>query len=295
MTRRLLTVLRQQPIALLALFVALGGTSFAAVTAKGSDSNVIIGCVGDRSGQLRVVDSARRCGSLETAISFNREGEQGKTGARGKTGDDGSNGRAGAAGKDGAAGATGLTGAAGPTGADGAIGHTGATGASGAAGLNGATGPQGPIGLTGSPGADASDTPSELLTAVKTVDGTDSGLDADTLDGVHASALLTTSGFGALFGTGDQTDMRNTGSGAGSAICMMGTVTLTAADFPPPNTMFAAGQTLQISQYSALFSVLQTRYGGNGTTNFMLPDLRKQAPGKTNYALCIAGEFPTRS
>ena len=110
MTRRLLAVLRHQPIALLALFVALGGTSFAAVSAKGPDSDVIVGCVGDRSGQLRVVDSARRCGSLETAISFNREGEQGKTGARGKAGDDGEDGRKGAAGKDGSAGAAGLSG-----------------------------------------------------------------------------------------------------------------------------------------------------------------------------------------
>jgi microcystin-dependent protein len=75
----------------------------------------------------------------------------------------------------------------------------------------------------------------------------------------------------------------------------MGTIALTAADFPPPNTMFAAGQTLPISQYSALFSLLQTTYGGNGTTNFKVPDLRQQAPGKTNYTMCIAGDYPTRT
>jgi microcystin-dependent protein len=34
------------------------------------------------------------------------------------------------------------------------------------------------------------------------------------------------------------------------------------------------GQTLQISQYSALFALLGTTYGGNGTTTFNLPDLQ---------------------
>ncbi|MDV9033636.1 tail fiber protein [Pseudomonas sp. RAC1] len=36
----------------------------------------------------------------------------------------------------------------------------------------------------------------------------------------------------------------------------------------------AAGQTLNISQYNALFALIGTTYGGDGRTNFMLPDLR---------------------
>jgi hypothetical protein len=278
MTRRLFALLRQQPIALLALFVAMGGTSFAAVNAKDSESNVIIGCVGDRSGQLRVVDSAVRCGSRETAISFNREGEQGKagkTGARGKAGDEGADGRAGASGAAGADGATG------PAGADGL---DGATGRAGADGADGATGPAGPA---------ASDSPSDLLTALRTVDGPTSGLDADTLDGVQASALLTNSGFGALFGIGSQATTIS-GAPGGDSVCVIGAIALTAANFPPPNTMFAAGQTLPIAQYSALYSLLGTTYGGNGTTNFQVPDLRAQAPGKTNYTMCMNGDYPSR-
>ena len=43
-------------------------------------------------------------------------------------------------------------------------------------------------------GATADQTAAEILTAIKTVDGAGSGLDADTLDGQHASAFLTTSG-----------------------------------------------------------------------------------------------------
>lgn len=38
------------------------------------------------------------------------------------------------------------------------------------------------------------------------------------------------------------------------------------------------GQLLPISQNQALFSLLGTMYGGNGSTNFALPDLRGRAP-----------------
>lgn len=54
--------------------------------------------------------------------------------------------------------------------------------------------------------ATADMTASEILTAVKTVDGSGSGLDADTLDGQHASAFTTTAGAG-LSKTGSQFDV----------------------------------------------------------------------------------------
>lgn len=38
------------------------------------------------------------------------------------------------------------------------------------------------------------------------------------------------------------------------------------------------GQLLPINQNQALFSLLGTTYGGNGTTNFALPDLRGRVP-----------------
>ncbi len=38
------------------------------------------------------------------------------------------------------------------------------------------------------------------------------------------------------------------------------------------------GQILPIAQFSALFSLLGMNYGGNGTTNFALPDLRGNVP-----------------
>jgi microcystin-dependent protein len=38
------------------------------------------------------------------------------------------------------------------------------------------------------------------------------------------------------------------------------------------------GKILSMSQFSALFSLIGTQYGGNGTTTFALPDLRGRVP-----------------
>lgn len=61
-------------------------------------------------------------------------------------------------------------------------------------------------------------------------------------------------------------------------------------NFPPRNWAQCAGQLLSIAQNTALFSLLGTTYGGNGTTTFALPDLRGrmpigvgQGPGLSNY------------
>jgi microcystin-dependent protein len=57
----------------------------------------------------------------------------------------------------------------------------------------------------------------------------------------------------------------------------IGIVKLFAGNFAPRGWAFCWGQLLPISQYSALFSILGTYYGGNGTTSFALPDLRGRA------------------
>lgn len=51
-----------------------------------------------------------------------------------------------------------------------------------------------------------------------------------------------------------------------------------AGNFAPLNWAFCQGQTLQIGQHQALFSIVGTTYGGNGTTSFNLPDLRGRVP-----------------
>lgn len=64
-------------------------------------------------------------------------------------------------------------------------------------------------------------------------------------------------------------------------------------NFPPKGWAFCNGQLLPINQNQALFALLGTTYGGNGTTNFALPDLRGRVPVHTGSGFSLgqrAGE-----
>ncbi|MGD0959430.1 MAG: tail fiber protein [Methylomonas sp.] len=54
----------------------------------------------------------------------------------------------------------------------------------------------------------------------------------------------------------------------------LGEIRIFAGNFAPTGWFLCQGQLLPINQYAALFSLLGTTYGGNGTNNFALPDLR---------------------
>ncbi|WP_349369672.1 tail fiber protein [Salinarimonas sp.] len=58
----------------------------------------------------------------------------------------------------------------------------------------------------------------------------------------------------------------------------MGTVLIWAPNFAPRSFAYCAGQLISISQFTALFSLLGTNYGGDGRTSFGLPDLRSRVP-----------------
>jgi len=80
----------------------------------------------------------------------------------------------------------------------------------------------------------------------------------------------------------------------------LGEIRIFAGNFPPRNWAFCNGQILPISQNTALFSLLGTTYGGNGTSNFALPNLQGcvpinfgQGPGLTDRALGEVGGSPT--
>ena len=49
-------------------------------------------------------------------------------------------------------------------------------------------------------------------------------------------------------------------------------------NFPPKGWAFCDGQLMPISQNTALFSLLGTFYGGDGKSNFALPDLQGSVP-----------------
>lgn len=71
-------------------------------------------------------------------------------------------------------------------------------------------------------------------------------------------------------------------------------------NFAPRGFAFCNGALLSISQNSALFSLLGTQYGGNGTTTFALPNLngraaigQGQSSGTSNYVIGQSGGSET--
>lgn len=83
---------RQNAIALVALFVALGGGAIAATGGGGflSRTGTINGCVASKGGVLKVVKPGKRCPRHTVAVRFNAVGRPGAIGATGKTGATGS-------------------------------------------------------------------------------------------------------------------------------------------------------------------------------------------------------------
>lgn len=55
-------------------------------------------------------------------------------------------------------------------------------------------------------------------------------------------------------------------------------IRLVSFNFAPKGWAFCDGQLLPINQNQALFSLIGTFYGGNGTTNFALPNLQGRVP-----------------
>ena len=58
----------------------------------------------------------------------------------------------------------------------------------------------------------------------------------------------------------------------------LGEVRLFGFNYCPSGWLMAAGQTMNINQNTALFSLLGTYYGGNGVQTFALPNLQGRAP-----------------
>ncbi|MBB5737669.1 microcystin-dependent protein [Xanthomonas arboricola] len=58
----------------------------------------------------------------------------------------------------------------------------------------------------------------------------------------------------------------------------VGQIMLTGFVFAPRYFAQCNGQLLPVNQNQALFSLLGTRFGGNGSTNFALPDMRGRTP-----------------
>jgi microcystin-dependent protein len=58
----------------------------------------------------------------------------------------------------------------------------------------------------------------------------------------------------------------------------LGEIRMFGFNFAPRGWATCSGQTMPINQNTALFSLIGTYYGGNGTTTFNPPDLRSRVP-----------------
>ncbi|MFZ0394215.1 MAG: tail fiber protein [Terracidiphilus sp.] len=154
-----------------------------------------------------------------------------------------------------------VQGPAGPQGVPGVPGSAGPAGPAGAAGAAGPAGPQGPTGSTG-PAGPAGTIPTSLT---------------------NLNTLFTEpwTGLGAAAYQGDNT-------------CIIGDTILSVNGYGGGDYLPADGRLLTISQYTAVFSLLGADFGGNGTTDFALPDLRKLAPPGLYWSICVYGIYPSR-
>jgi microcystin-dependent protein len=80
----------------------------------------------------------------------------------------------------------------------------------------------------------------------------------------------------------------------------IGEIRLFPYNFAPSGWAFCQGQIIPINQNTALFSLLGTNYGGNGTSTFALPDLRGrsvvgqgQGPGLSSFVVGQQGGTET--
>jgi hypothetical protein len=255
-------LLHSRVAAVVAGALVLVGLGYGAAVATSAGQPSAVGvCVTTKN---VVVSASRRstCPSGSHKISVGVKGPRGEVGA---TGPAGPSGAAGATGDPGATGAAGPAGPAGPTGS------TGPAGATGETGTTGATGPVGPVGPTGETGA--------------------KGEKGDTGPEGPQGVPGTTGIFGPAENTPYGTDPGGTSGGTVPG-CVIGEIKLTAASFA--YGVPARGQVLSIAQNTALFALLGTSFGGNGETNFALPDLRNAAPAGLIYGICTEGIFPAR-
>jgi hypothetical protein len=75
------------------------------------------------------------------------------------------------------------------------------------------------------------------------------------------------------------------------------TIMLWPCDWAPRGWVFCSGQTLNIQSYSALFSLLGTKFGGDGITNFKLPEMQNiktESGAEVRRIICLEGIYPSR-
>lgn len=292
------------PSSLLLPVVLAAGILSLPTQAIAQSSVVIANCVLLNGDTTRFVYAGATCKPTEQYVSWNQQGVAGAAGAQGLPGLGGPIGLTGAAGLTGSAGATGATGAQGLPGSIGQPGIPGTAGAAGAIGLTGTqgiAGAAGPQGATGSPGtAGPTGTAGQPGTAgiqgAAGASGPAGPVGSTGLTGPAGSAATIPANLTVLSGMLSSSGYTNSGFGdAGGNSCTIGDIILSVNSYSlGGNAAAADGTILQISQYAALFSLLGTRFGGNGTSTFALPNLKAATPSGLQYSICVLGYYPSR-
>jgi len=213
-------------------------------------------CYNKVNGIARVVGSGGVCLGFEQSVSWNVQGPAGIAGPQGPAGMPG---MAGVPGMPGMPGMQGPMGLQGPMGMPGMAGMPGMVGPAGVAGPSGPTGPAGVAGPQGVAGTIPAN-----LTSVSGGLSTNGGV-------AYAGAEKMSEGACGSLSLGDVILSVN-GYGAGA--------------------LPADGRLLSIASNVAVFSLMGTNFGGDGITNFALPDLRAFAPQGLQYSICVVGIYP---
>jgi microcystin-dependent protein len=75
----------------------------------------------------------------------------------------------------------------------------------------------------------------------------------------------------------------------------LGQIQLLPYNFAPSGWAFCEGQLLSIAQNTALFALIGTMYGGDGTQTYALPNLKGKEPNpEMHYCIALQGVFPSR-
>ena len=269
--------------AYLALFVALGGSAYAVSTSK--STGVLKACVSNETGAMRLL-RVGSCKPSEHMVRWNIAGSAGPAGS---------------------------VGPAGPTGAQGDQGLQGPTGTVDTENFYTKDESDSRYLPVGGNAADSSELGGVPASGYLTTSGTASN--SSELGGVPASGYLTTSGtaansselggspasaFEAAGNFGNSSLSFGQGNDTGST-CTVGEVVLDAGAVYANNWLPADGRVIPISGNTALFSLVGISYGGNGTTNFGLPNLSYLDPhsqgssAAPQYIICVSGTFPGES
>lgn len=182
-------------------------------------------------------------------------------------------------------------------GAQGPAGPQGAQGPAGPAGSTGSTGAQGPAGANGNTLWNGTSAPGSGIGAngdfyLRTSTNCLYGPKASGAWPGSCTSLVGPTGPSGTAGIFGSNSLGFPGTGGSGVECTIGQLILSVPTIYTSNWIPADGRLLDITSDSALFTLIGTNYGGNGTTNFALPDLRQAAPNNTVYYICAFGVFP---